>query len=86
LGKCDEFELKQFVNAVAVNARNISGIPIYPITVGTKADITLFSPDKTWTFEASMIHSGAKNTPFIGEEMHGLVHGVVNNGKLALKE
>ncbi len=86
LGKCDEFELKQFVNAVAVNARNISGIPIYPITVGTKADITLFSPDKTWTFEASMIHSGAKNSPFIGEEMHGLVHGVVNNGKLALKE
>jgi hypothetical protein len=33
-----------------------------------------------------MILSGTKNTPFLHQEMRGLVHGIVNNGKLAVKE
>ena len=86
LGMCDEFNLKTFINAVSVNARNISGIPTHPISVGSKADISIFSPDQSWVFDPSMILSGTKNTPFLHQEMHGMVHGIVNNGKLAVKE
>jgi dihydroorotase len=86
IGKCSEFNVKNFVNAVSVNARNIAGIPTHPISVGSKADITVFSPDQSWVFDASMILSGTKNTPFLHQEMRGLVHGIVNNGKLAVKE
>jgi dihydroorotase len=86
LGMCSEFNLKNFVNAVSVNARNISGIPTHSISMGSKADITIFSPEETWSFDPSMLLSGTKNTPFLHQQMCGMVHGIVNNGKLAVKE
>lgn len=86
LGTCREFNLKNFINAVSVNARNIAGIPTHGISVGSKADITIFSPEETWSVTPTMILSGTKNTPFLHQEMRGIVHGIVNNGKLAVKE
>jgi len=86
LGTCEEFNLHAFIQSVSINARAIAGIQPNSISEGAKADITVFSPDTNWTFESSDILSGTKNTPFIGLELRGMVHGIVNNGKLAHKE
>jgi dihydroorotase len=86
LGTCDEFNLHSFIQAVSINARNIASIETNSISEGSKADITVFAPDMKWTFNANDILSGTKNTPFVGCELRGMVHGIVNNGKLALKE
>jgi dihydroorotase len=59
---------------------------MHSISEGSKADLTVFTPNINWTFNTSDILSGTKNTPFIGHELRGMVHGIVNNGKLALKE
>ncbi len=86
LGTCEEFNLHSFIQAVSINARNIAGIEMHSISEGSKADLTVFTPNINWTFNSSVILSGTKNTPFIGHELRGMVHGIVNNGKLALKE
>jgi dihydroorotase len=86
LGTCYEFNLNSFIQAVSINARNIANIETNSILEGSKADLTVFIPDSNWTFNTTDILSGTKNTPFIGHELRGMVHGIVNNGKLALKE
>ena len=86
LGTCEEFNLHGFIQAVSINARTIAGIETNSLSEGSKADVTVFSPDTTWTFTSNDVLSGTKNTPFIGHELRGIVHGVLNNGKLAHKE
>lgn len=39
------------------------------LTVGTTADLCIFSPDKYWTVTAGDIKSQGKNTPFLGLEL-----------------
>ena len=86
LGTCEEFNLQAFIQSVSINARTIAGIQTNSISEGSKADLTVFSPDTNWTFTTNDVLSGTKNTPFIGCELRGVVHGVVNNGKLVHKE
>ena len=86
LGTCEEFNLHNFIQAVSINARTIAGIETNSLSEGSKADVTVFSPDTSWTFTSNDVLSGTKNTPFIGHELRGFVHGVLNNGKLAHKE
>ena len=38
---------------------------------GAKAELTLFNPEKNWTFTPKDIRSKSKNTPFVGEELVG---------------
>ncbi len=86
LGNCKEFNLNSFVNAVAINPRKIASISENPIKVGSKADLTIFSPNKTWNFTKNDIISATSNTPLLNKELKGLVVGIINNGKFAFKD
>ncbi len=81
-----ECDLSTIIPAITESPRNILGIEIKPIAVGTTADLTVFSPTKKWTFNESDILIGTKNSPFVGKELTGYVYGVFNNGKFALKD
>ena len=52
------------------------------IKIGSKAEITLFDPDFTYTFKEDHILSTSKNCAFIGQKMTGRVFGVINNNNL----
>ncbi len=52
------------------------------IKIGSKAEITLFDPDFTYTFKKDHILSTSKNCAFIGQKMTGRVFGVINNNNL----
>ncbi len=52
------------------------------IKIGSKAEITLFDPDFTYTFKEDHILSTSKNCAFIGQKMTGKVFGVINNNNL----
>jgi dihydroorotase len=54
------------------------------IKEGSIANITLFNPNGTWTFNKENILSKSKNSAFIGIEMKGKVYGIYNQGKLVL--
>jgi dihydroorotase len=80
------FDPKIVLNALSINARHIAEIPLSPIEKGNKADLTVYDPITTWRFDRELIISETVNTDFVGKQMKGSVVGVINNGKLALRE
>mgnify|MGYP000951172005 FL=1 len=55
-----------------------------PINEGNKATLTLFDPDKKYTFSKENISSKSNNSIFINYELKGKVYGIINNNKLKL--
>jgi len=55
-----------------------------PIKEGSKANFTLFKPNKSWLFGKENILSKSKNSAFLGVEMNGKVYGIYNQGKLVI--
>jgi dihydroorotase len=49
---------------------------------GTVADITIFSPDRAWTFRASDSASRSRNTPFDGRSFHGGPVATIVGGRM----
>jgi dihydroorotase len=86
LNMCNEFELKTFLKCLSINPRKILEIEHHPIEEKNKADLTIFSLTEKWMLSRNEIYSNTSNTPFLNKEMIGKVFGVVNNGKLALKD
>ncbi|TRX03383.1 dihydroorotase [Flavobacterium gawalongense] len=60
------------------------GIDVQTINEGSKANITLFNPEPKSIFTKSSILSKSKNSAFLGTEIKGKVHGILNQGKLIL--
>ena len=63
-------------NKLVFNVENSS------ITIGNKADISLFTTEDNWTFGKENILSKSKNSAFLGLKMKGKVIGIYNNGQL----
>jgi dihydroorotase len=68
------------IKALANNPRSILGIK-QTIAEGEAADLTLFDPEKEWTFTEKDIRSASKNTPYLGQSFVGKALGVINKGK-----
>ena len=51
---------------------------------GNTAEITLFNPEGTNTFENSRILSTSKNSIFLNKKLKGSVYGVFANNQLIL--
>lgn len=86
LSSAKEFDIDLIIQILSLRNRRILGIDSSPVEIGQKADLTIFSPDQKWTLNKEDILSATYNSPFIGKELTGNVLGIVNNGKLAIKE
>lgn len=82
----EEFNLETVVQAFSVNSRHLLKLDDSPIAEGRYADLTIFQPDATWTLTKGSIYSNTYNTPFLNQELRGKVVGILNNGKLAIKD
>jgi dihydroorotase len=80
----NKLDLAEFISKVTSSPRKILGLKKIEITVGEKANLTLFSPTEKWTINKEDIVSKSKNTPFIGKELTGKVYGIINNNKIEL--
>jgi dihydroorotase len=67
-------------------AKTVFGIENTPINEGAKANITLFNPEGTSIFTKASILSKSKNSAFLDMELKGKAYGIVNQGKLIVKE
>ncbi|MES2797704.1 MAG: dihydroorotase [Bacteroidota bacterium] len=76
----------QLIEKLSYHPRKILGLASITIRVNEPAHFTLFETGLKWIFEEKDIQSKSKNTPFIGKNMLGKVHGVVVNGKLTYAE
>ncbi len=56
------------------------------LSIGADADITVFDPEKRWTFTAAETASKSKNTPFDHWPMRGKAVATVVAGKIVWKE
>ncbi|EIC20011.1 dihydroorotase [Thiorhodovibrio frisius] len=68
---------------VTCHAADILGLPHGRLQPGAPADLCLLAPNEHWTLTAERMHSQGKNTPFLGQSMHGAVRLTLLGGQPA---
>lgn len=81
-----DFSQEEMVALLAVNVRQVLGLPVPEIKEGEEANLTLFVPHYDWTFTAAAIGSKSSNTPFLNHPFRGKVLGIINRHKSHISE
>jgi len=82
-----EFDLDLVLEILSERNRNFLELnDEKSINIGQKADLTVFSPKKKWTFSTQNLLSKCKNTYMLGRELQGEVVAVLNNGQVEIKD
>ncbi|MBD2700941.1 dihydroorotase [Spirosoma sp. BT702] len=71
--------LGQIIDKLSTRPRQILRLPPVTIAEGQLANLTLFQPGRTWTYERTA--SKSKNTPFLGQTFTGRVLGTTYRGQ-----
>jgi dihydroorotase len=82
LVKSGILSLNEAIAKMSTIPATILGLPGGTLATGSVADVSVFDLDKTWTVEASVIHSKSKNTPFMGWELQGKAVFTVLGGRV----
>ncbi len=75
------FDLETTIE-ILTRGRARFGIDLPSLKEGSEACLSLFDPDKEYTFENENIVSTSKNSMFLGHTMKGKALGIINNGEL----
>ena len=79
-------ELEVLIEKVTSNPRKLLGLDVPKIDVEEKANLTLFDPNKTWTFDEKVNLSKSRNSPWLNKEIKGKAVAVFNNGRTRIDE
>src|SRR5688572_10356686 len=79
-------ELEVLIEKITSNPRKLLGLDVPKIDVEEKANLTLFDPNKTWTFDEKVNLSKARNSPWLNKEIKGKAVAVFNNGRTRIDE
>jgi dihydroorotase len=82
LVKENKFDIIRLIQMLSVNPRKIMGFETDLFTNGNPAELTIFDPNKKWTFKKSDIYSRSHNSPFIGEALIGRVRATIVKGHI----
>lgn len=80
---CNNFTLEKTIDILTRN-KSIFEIEDHPIEKGSRADLTLFNPDKSYVFSNEHILSTSKNCAYLGTKLKGIVYGTINNNNSTL--
>lgn len=69
------------IEKVTVGPRRVLKMDPPGLQEDTKANLTLFDPERIWTLNEETNFSRSKNSPWFGKEVKGKVVAVFNNGK-----
>ncbi len=72
--------MPQMLAKLTCNPADMYGLDAGYLAEGGPADLVIFSPKETWTFEKA--HSKSQNSPFLGEELIGKVRATICAGKI----
>ena len=75
--------LEQAIACLTCNPAKTLGLDVGSLSVGTPADICVFEPNETWTFDSEQMLSYGKNNPFSGIQMRGKVIHTIADGVVA---
>lgn len=76
-----DIDFSQLLACVTKNPAKVLGIEGGSLGKGSRADIAIFDPRSSWTFDEGMILSKSKNTPFVGWTFTGRVTHTILEGK-----
>ncbi len=74
-------EIEELIEKVTDAPRKLLKVQPVVIEVDTKANLTLFDPNREWVFTPESNYSKAKNSPWLGNTLKGKVVAVFNNSK-----
>lgn len=73
--------LPVLIDRMSTTPARLWHLPGGSLARGSVADVVIFDPDATWTVAAERIRSRSRNTPWLGEELPGLVRWTVVGGR-----
>ena len=75
--------LKRIVELLTSNPARVMNLARRgTLAPGSHADVTIFNPDKKWTYKTADSQSKSKNSPFDGWQMQGRIAATVVAGKI----
>jgi dihydroorotase len=78
----NRFKLPQVVDLMTRHAANVLKLPAGTLAAGANADLCIFSPDETWTYDASKGFSKSHNSPWNGQQLTGRVKTTIVGGRI----
>ena len=75
-------ELGAVLRLMSTAPAAILGLDAGTLQKGAQADIVVFDPNMTWTFEREDIRSKSQNTPFLGYSLTGRVLLTIRDGRI----
>mgnify|MGYP001123482645 CR=1 FL=1 len=76
--------LDDFIDNITHKPRSVFGLEATSIAEGQKADISLFTPEESYTFTKKNILSTSKNSAFLDKKLTGKAYGIFANNQLVL--
>ena len=80
-----ELSLEEKIALIAENPKNYFGMNT-DIAEDSEADLTLFNPEGSISFNLSDLASKSKNTPLLGRDLKGVVYGTVLGHSISLNQ
>jgi dihydroorotase len=80
-----KISLWHLISLMSSNPARIIRRPLGRLTPGAAADVTIFDPEKEWTYRASEGRSKSRNSPFDGWKLKGAVMATVVSGKIVYR-
>ena len=81
LVKENGMSLKSLIEKITVNPRKVLNLEPNLFAIGSKAQITIFDPNKKWKFKNCHILSKSSNSPFVGKDLVGKVKFVISKNQ-----
>lgn len=86
LNQHEDCDTQLLIDIISKRNRALVGVDEYPVDLNSEADLTLFIPSLKWKFDKDSVFSKTNNSPFFNQELTGKAVGILNKGKLSLKE
>lgn len=77
----EEVDWEILMEKITAAPRRLLHLEVPVIAEETKANLTLFDPARTWTFDEKTNASRSKNSPWYGQKLTGKAVAVFNNSK-----
>ena len=79
-------DLDLLTKCLSQKSRQVLGLQEYPVEIGQKADITVFDPSISWTFNSNVLMSEFEYSPFLNRKLKGKVLAVINGNKASINK
>lgn len=72
----------EWVQRIATNPATLAGLDVGHLETGSNANLCVFDPGKRWKLTEQSMLSQGKNSPFLGQQLHGQVRLTLKDGAI----